>query len=53
MPTGNLWSGGDSAEGDCQYRGMQRLANMANRVRGATVVMQERAATRKIQQHQA
>ena len=53
MPTRNLWGGSDSAEGDGQYRGVQRLADMANRVWGAMVFVQKAAATREIQQRQA
>ena len=53
MPTRNLWSGSDSAEGDGQNRGVQRLADMANRVWGAMVFVQKAAATREIEQRQA
>jgi hypothetical protein len=53
VPTRNLWCGSDSAEGDGQYRGMQRLADMANRVWPAIVLVQKAATTREIEQRQA
>jgi len=53
VPTRNLWCGSDSAEGNGQYRGMQRLADMANRFWGAMVFVQKAATTREIEQHQA
>jgi hypothetical protein len=53
VPTRNFWSGSDSAEGDRQYRGVQRLADMANRVWGAMMFVQQAAATREIEQSQA
>ena|SRR5438445_10384633 len=53
MPTGNLRSGSDSAERDRQRRSMQRLADMANCIRGAVVMVQEAAATGEIQKCEA
>ena len=53
MPTGNLGSGCDSAECDRQRRSMQRLADMANRVWAAIVIVQEAAATGEVEQCQA
>src|SRR6266404_2788940 len=53
VPTRNLWSGSDSAESGRQYRGMQRLADVANRVWPAIVLVQKAATTREIKQRQA
>ena len=53
VPTRNLWSGSDSAESGRQYRSMQRLANMANRIWGAIVFVQKAATSREIEQCQA
>jgi hypothetical protein len=53
VPTRNLWSGGDSAKSDRQYRCMQRLANVANRIWGAMVLVQKAATAGEIQQRQA
>jgi hypothetical protein len=53
VPTRNLWSGGYSAKSDRQYRCMQRLANVANRVWGAMVLVQKAAPAGEIQQRQA
>ena len=53
VPTRNLWSGGDTAKSYRQYRCMQRLADMANRIWGAMVLVQKAAAAGEIQQRQA
>jgi len=52
-PTRNLWSGGDTAKSDRQYRCMQRLANVANRIGSAMVLVQKAATAGEIQQRQA
>src|SRR5437867_8359433 len=52
VPSGNLRSGGNSAEGDRQRRSMQRLANMANRLRSAVMLVYKAAAARKVEQRQ-
>ncbi len=53
VPAGNLRSGGNSAESDRQRRSVQRLANMANRVRSAVMLVQQAAAARKVEKRQA
>ena len=53
VPTRNLWSGGDPGKRDPQRGSMQRLANVANGIRSAIVMVQKAATTRKIQQRQA
>jgi hypothetical protein len=53
VPAGNLGSGSDTAENNRERGRMQRLANMANGIRGAMVLVQETAAAGKIQQRQA
>jgi hypothetical protein len=53
MPTGNLRSGSNSAERYCERWSVKRLANVANRVRPAIVLVQQAAAAREVQQRQA
>jgi hypothetical protein len=53
VPTRNLRSGGDSAKSDGQRRTMQRLANVANRIWGAMVLVQKAATASEIEQRQA
>jgi hypothetical protein len=53
VPAGNLWSGSDSAETCRKCRRMQRLADVANRVRAALVLVQQASAGRKKEQGQA
>ena len=53
MPTGNFRGGSDSTEGDGQYRGVQRLADMTNRIRSAMVFVQKAATACEVEQRQA